>query len=168
MKDSIVVMGVAGCGKSSFGQALAAATGMRLIEGDDFHSAGNRQKMGRGTPLDDSDRADWLDSLAGQLRVHPEGVVLTCSALKKAYREHLRQAAPRLRFVFMQIDRPLALERVAQRAGTHFFSASLVDSQFETLEPPGGEPGVLTVDASVPIAALSRQVGGWLGEEIHR
>jgi gluconokinase len=168
MTDSIVVMGVAGCGKSSLGQAIAAANGMRLIEGDDFHSAGNRQKMSSGTPLTDSDRADWLDSLAGELRAHPEGVVLTCSALKKAYRDHLRRAAPGLRFVFMQIDRPLALVRVAQRAGTHFFSSSLVDSQFDTLESPVGEPRVLVVEASLPIDALSRQVGAWLGEAADR
>lgn len=167
MKASIVVMGVAGCGKSSLGEAIAAATGLRLIEGDDFHSADNRQKMGSGTPLNDADRADWLDSLAGELRDHPEGVVLTCSALKKAYRDHLRQAAPGLRFVFMHIDRPLALVRVAQRAGTHFFSSSLVDSQFDTLESPVGEPGVLALEASAPIAELSQQVGAWLGEQAH-
>jgi gluconokinase len=89
-------------------------------------------------------------------------VVLTCSALKRAYRERLRAAAPGLRFVFLDIPREEARARVAARAGTHFFSLSLVDSQFATLQSPAGEPGVLCVDARAPLAQLRRQVGDWL------
>jgi gluconokinase len=159
--DRIVIMGVAGCGKSSLGAAVAAGEGLALIEGDDFHSAASRAKMSRGVALTDEDRAQWLEVLGGRLASHPQGVVLTCSALKRAYRDRLRAAAPGLRFVFLEIDRTAAQQRVAGR-GSHFFSASLVDSQFATLESPVGEPGVLRVDALAALPALQAQVSAWL------
>ena len=159
---SIVIMGVAGCGKSSLGAAVSRATGLTLVEGDDHHSAANRDKMARGVPLTDADRDGWLTTLSDQLRNHPQGVVMTCSALKKAYRARLRQAAPGLRFVFMEIPREQSLQRVAARAGAHFFSTVLVDNQFTTLEDPSGEPGVLKVDAMAPLAQLQIQVTQWL------
>ncbi|MGH8805820.1 MAG: gluconokinase [Polaromonas sp.] len=162
MTDSIVIMGVAGCGKSSLGAVVAQATGLRLVEGDDYHSAASRDKMSRGVALTDADRDGWLGTLSDQLRSHPEGLVLTCSALKSAYRERLRQAAPGLRFVFLEISREQALARVAARAPLHFFSSSLVDSQFATLEPPTGEPGVLRVDALAPLSQLQAEVSTWL------
>ncbi len=167
MNKAIVIMGVAGCGKSSLGDAVAAAEGLPLVEGDDFHSLANRDKMSRGIALDDADRAGWLDTLGGQLRAHPDGMVLTCSALKRSYRERLRGAAPGLRFVFLELGREAALQRVAARAASHFFSASLVDSQFATLESPVGEPGVLRADALEPLERLTAQVSAWLhqGEE---
>lgn len=154
-------MGVAGCGKSTVGAAVAAAEHLPLIEGDDFHSPQSREKMARGTPLTDTDRAQWLVTLGRQLAGHPDGVVLTCSALKRAYRDQLRQAAPGLRFLFLEIAPDAAQQRVSGR-GSHFFSASLVDSQFATLESPVGEEGVLAVDALEPIASLQRRVAGWL------
>jgi gluconokinase len=163
MGARIVIMGVAGCGKSSLGAAVAAAERLPLIEGDDFHSAASRAKMAQGTPLDDSDRAQWLVTLGEQLAGHPQGVVLTCSALKRAYREQLRQAAPGLRFVFLAIDRDAAQQRVASR-GSHFFSASLVDSQFATLESPVAETGVLRVDALEPLHGLQQRVSAWLDD----
>jgi gluconokinase len=89
-------------------------------------------------------------------------LVLTCSALKRAYRERLRQAAPGLRFVFLDIGREQAQARVAARAAQHFFSTTLVDSQFATLEAPTGEPGVLRVDALKPLAQLQAEVTAWL------
>ncbi|MDP2257354.1 MAG: gluconokinase [Polaromonas sp.] len=162
MTDSIVIMGVAGCGKSSLGAVLAQAAGLRLVEGDDFHSAASRDKMARGIALTDADRDGWLSTLSAQLRAHPEGLVLTCSALKKAYRERLRQAAPGLRFVFLDISREQAEARVAARAQLHFFSSSLVDSQFATLEAPTGEAGVLRVDALKSLAQLQAEVTTWL------
>ena len=162
MTSSIVIMGVAGCGKSSLGAAVARAEGLPLVEGDDHHSAESRAKMSQGIALTDADRDGWLVRLAEQLRAHPQGVVLTCSALKRAYRERLRAAAPGLRFVFLSISREQALARVSARAPQHFFSASLVDSQFATLEPPLGEPGVLPVDALAPLSQLQAQVSAWL------
>jgi len=141
---------------------VAQATGLPLVEGDDHHSAANRDKMSRGIPLTDTDRDGWLAALCEQLRTHPDGVVLTCSALKKAYRDRLRQAAPGLRFVFMAINRDEAQARVMARANTHFFSTALVDSQFETLEVPMGESGVLRVDALAPLTDLQTQITPWL------
>ena len=158
----LVVMGVAGCGKSSLGQSLAAALQLPLIEGDDHHSAASRTKMSQGVPLTDADREGWLTQLGQLLQARPEGAVLTCSALKKAYRDRLRAACPSLRFAFLQIDRAQAEARVKARAQTHFFSAALVDSQFATLESPTGEPGVLTLDATLPLSALEQQACAWL------
>ena len=158
----LVVMGVAGCGKSSLGQSLAAALQLPLIEGDDHHSAASRTKMSQGVPLTDADREGWLAQLGQLLQARPEGAVLTCSALKKAYRDRLRAACPSLRFAFLQIDRAQAEARVKARAQTHFFSAALVDSQFATLESPTGEPGVLTLDATLPLSALEQQACAWL------
>lgn len=129
-------MGVAGCGKSSLAAAFARAEALTLIEGDAFHSADSVDKMSRGVALTDADRARWLERLGAELRAHPRGVVLTCSALRRAYRERLRAASPGLRFAFREIDRHAALVRVNARAGARFFSAGLVDSQFATLESP--------------------------------
>ena len=161
MASRIVIMGVAGCGKSTVGAAVAAAEGLPLVEGDDFHSTANRAKMAGGIALTDADRAEWLQELGRQLAAHPAGVVLTCSALRRSYREQLRHAAPDLRFVFLEIGREEAQQRVAGR-GTHFFSASLVESQFATLESPVGEPGVLRVDALEPLEAQQGRIAAWL------
>lgn len=161
MQTALVVMGVAGCGKSSLGAAVAARLGLPLVEGDAFHPPANVEKMRLGQPLDDADRAGWLDALADELRRHPGGVVLTCSALRRAYRERLRAAAPGLRFAFLDIARDEAQRRVQARA-SHFFSPSLVDSQFATLESPVGEAGVLRLDATAPLDQLSAAIHDWL------
>jgi len=162
MNVSVVIMGVAGCGKSSLGRAVAEAMQLPLVEGDDFHSPESRQKMSQGVALTDDDRAGWLDRLSAQLRQHPGGMVLTCSALKKVYRERLRQAAPGLLFAFLQISPADAQARVGSRGEAHFFSTKLVDSQFATLQVPTGEPGVLTLDATAPLQQLQAEVTAWL------
>lgn len=161
MGASVVFMGVAGCGKSSLAAAVAQALGLPLVEGDDFHSPANRHKMGQGTALTDADREGWLAVLGAQLQGAPEGIALTCSALKRSYRDQLRLASPGLRFVFLELSREAAQTRVAARPG-HFFGPALVNSQFETLEPPTGEPGVLRVDACAPLADLCGQVVSWV------
>lgn len=161
----VVVMGVSGCGKSSLGAALAEALALPLIEGDDFHPPANVSKMRAGIALTDADRAGWLETLARTLAAHPQGAVLTCSALKRAYRDRLRAAVPRLRFVFMDLSREEAERRVAGRGPGHFFSTSLVADQFATLESPVGEAGVLAVDATAPLPELARRVQGWLRED---
>ena len=169
MVDGLVVMGVAGCGKSSLGALVAQAERVALIEGDSFHSAASRQKMSDGVALTDADRQDWLATLGEQLAAHAgRGVVLTCSALRRAYRERLRQALPGLRFAFLDIARDDALARVQARASTHFFSSSLVDSQFATLEVPTGEPGVLRLDATAPLAQLQQEIHAWLSQPLTR
>jgi gluconokinase len=157
----VVVMGVSGCGKSAVGERIAQSLGLPLVEGDEFHPASNIDKMSRGLPLEDDDRAGWLDRLASELARHPAGAVLTCSALKRAYRDRLRAAAPGLRFVHLQLTQDEALRRVQSRGG-HFYPPSLVASQFEALEDPAGEPGVMGVDAALPLDTVAEQVLGWL------
>lgn len=159
--SSLVVMGVAGCGKSSLGQRCAEALGLPLLEGDDFHSESNVTKMRSGTPLSDDDRAAWLEALATQLQAHPQGVVLTCSALKQRYRERLRAAAPGLRFVFLDLTQDQARARVAARPA-HLFPVSLVASQFAALEDPRHEPGVLHLDATQSLNDLGAAVVRWV------
>ena len=157
----IVVMGVSGCGKSHVGALIAQRLGLPLVEGDEFHPEANRARMNQGIALTDADRAGWLQVLGEQLRARPAGAVLTCSALKLAYRERLRAAAPGLRFAWLDLSPAAAEARVAQRAA-HFFPAGLVATQFEALEPPLGEAGVLRLDALQPPPALAEQVADWL------
>ncbi len=164
--ESIVIMGVAGCGKSSLATVVARATGLPLVEGDDHHSAASLAKMRCGQPLTDADRAGWLSALAGELSAAPKGLVLTCSALKRAYRDRLRAACTGLRFVFMDISRDDAHARVTARSPQHFFSVTLIDSQFATLEPPHDEPGVLRVNALAPLEQLQAQVTGWIQQKV--
>ncbi len=158
----LVIMGVAGCGKSSLGQACAKAWQVSLLEGDHFHSAANVHKMRSGVALSDDDRAAWLDLLAAELAMpNPSPVVLTCSALRQRYRDRLRAAAPQVRFVFLALTREQARARVAARPA-HLFPVSLVDSQFETLEDPTGEPGVLQLDATRPLNELTEATTRWM------
>ncbi|WP_243040079.1 gluconokinase [Dyella sedimenti] len=160
---AIVAMGVAGCGKSSVATALCERLGAHLIEGDAFHPERNIHKMASGTPLTDADRQDWLDALARELAhavASHRRTVLTCSALKRRYREVLRAAEPGLGFVFLALPPEEAARRVAQRSH-HFMPATLVESQFRDLEPPTGEPRVLTVDATDPVAVLVERIMAW-------
>jgi gluconokinase len=158
--SSLIVMGVAGSGKSTLAAALAEQLQRPWLEGDQFHSDANRRKMAQGEPLTDEDRASWLATLAEQLRRQP-GALVACSALKRAYRDQLRAASPGLRFAFLDIDKSEASRRVSTRSA-HFFAASLMDSQFETLESPVGEPGVLHLDALKPLAELQDEACDWL------
>jgi gluconokinase len=153
-------MGVAGSGKSTLAAALAERLGRSWLEGDLFHSEANRRKMAKGEPLTDEDRASWLATLAEQLRQQP-GALVACSALKRSYRDQLRAASPGLRFAFLDIDKSEASRRVSARSA-HFFAASLMDSQFETLESPVGERGVLHLDALKPLAELQDEACDWL------
>lgn len=154
-------MGVAGCGKSAVGQRLAQQLGLPLIEGDVFHPPANVAKMQQGVPLTDADRADWLGRLGHELSRYPLGSVLTCSALKAAYRNTLRRAMPDLRFVHLCIAQEESLRRVAARAD-HFYPPSLVASQFEALQDPSGEPGVLALDASASLDELVSRAAAWM------
>ena len=156
----VVVMGVAGCGKSSLAERCARALQLPLVEGDDFHSVANVQKMRSGVPLDDTDRDGWLTALAGELRQRPQGAVLTCSALRRRYRDRLREGVPDLRFLYLRLTEDQARARVSARAG-HLFPASLVASQFEALECPGEEAGVLTLDAGLRLPALEALALAW-------
>ncbi|QKK26132.1 gluconokinase [Rhizobium hidalgonense] len=145
---AVVVMGVSGCGKSSVGERIAAQNGLTFLEGDQLHPARNVEKMAKGIPLTDDDRLPWLDRIGAEIKAaqnQSQGVVISCSALKRNYRDRLRRAAGgRLAFVFLDGSRELLLSRMQARQG-HFMPASLLDSQLQTLEPPTGEPGVVTV-----------------------
>jgi len=159
----VVVMGVAGSGKSTVGRALAAELGWPFFDGDDFHPEGNLRKMRAGTPLDDGDRAPWLDRLAALLREQLQqgtSAVLACSALKARYRARLA-VDDRVRFVFLDVDREELVRRLALRRD-HFLPAALLDSQLRELEPPG--PGVLAVDGALgPPEAVASRIRGRLG-----
>ncbi|MFF8813171.1 gluconokinase [Streptomyces pactum] len=131
----VVVMGVSGTGKSTVGALLADRLGVPYAEGDAFHSPANIAKMSAGTPLDDADRLPWLDAIGAWARDHRStGGVVSCSALKRSYRDRLRAAAPGLFFLHLTGDRDLIAERMAARTG-HFMTGALLDSQFATLEP---------------------------------
>ncbi len=159
----VVVMGVAGCGKSAVGQRIAQGLGLPLIEGDEFHPAANIDKMSQGLPLTDQDRAGWLQRLGQELTRHPGGAILTCSALKRNYRDSLRAAAPGLRFVHLALSQEQALGRVASRGG-HFYPPSLVASQFQALEDPAAEAGVLVMDACLALEEVVRRAIAWLAQ----
>ena len=158
-------MGVAGCGKSTLGSGLAQALQLPFLEGDSYHSPDNVRKMRDGMALDDADRLGWLACLGSALQAHTSGAVLSCSALKHSYREQLRAAVTPLYFVHPQITPELAQLRVSARASDHMFPASLVQSQFATLQDPHAEPGVLQLDASLDNAALCRHAVAWMAQQ---
>jgi len=151
-RNLYVVMGVTGSGKSTVGAKLAHALGVDFVEGDDYHPLENVKRMAAGIPLTDDDRAGWLRALAIRIREAREagrGLVLTCSALKRSYRDILRAAAPELQFVFLEGSRELIAERLAGRRG-HFMPASLLDSQIATLEEPLPDEQALAYDITQP------------------
>lgn len=155
MTPLILVMGVSGAGKSTVGHAIAAALTLSFADADDFHPAANIAKMSRGEALNDSDRWPWLAAIGAHLAAHRgRGCVVTCSALKRAYRDALRAAAPDLRLVFLTGDPALVAARQAARQN-HFMPPSLVASQFATLEPPAPEEAAITLDVDAPPAILA-------------
>lgn len=160
MSEHVVMMGVSGCGKSAVGAALARIELLPFVEGDAFHPPANIAKMSAGIPLVDADRVGWLDALGREMGRHPDGAIVSCSALKRSYRDRLRAAVPGLRFVFLELTPEESIRRVSQRE--HFFPATLVENQFATLESPVGEPGVLRLDATGPVAELADAASLWL------
>jgi len=157
----LVVMGVAGCGKSVVGAQLAERLALPLVEGDDFHPASDIEKMRAGQRLTADDRAAWLRRLAQQLQAQPRGAVLTCSALRRADRELLRAGAPRLHFLHLALTPHQALERVAARTD-HFYPPSLVAGDFEALEDPAREPQVHVLDATLHVERIVEAALRWL------
>ncbi|MEQ6292452.1 gluconokinase [Vogesella sp. GCM10023246] len=156
--NNIVIMGVAGCGKSHIGQALAAALGAAFIEGDSFHPPENIALMSAGVPLDDQHRQGWLQSLAAQLAAgHASGSVLACSALKRRYRDILRSADPDILFVHLAGSVEQIAPRMQQR-GAHFMPISLLASQFADLEPPAADENALTVNVGEAPDAITQRI----------
>ena len=157
-------MGVAGCGKSAVGAALAARLDATYLDGDDLHPQANIDKMSRGEALTDEDRWPWL-TLVGQKLAAPDGIlILGCSALKRRYRDHIRkEAGAPVLFVHLAGSRKLIATRMAARAG-HFMPASLIDSQFAALEPPGPDENAVTVDIDRPLERIVDDIARHLEE----
>ena len=147
----VVAMGVSGSGKSTVGAALAQRLRVPFADADDFHPAANIAKMTAGEALDDDDRRPWLEAIGEWLTAHAEaGGVMSCSALKRTYRDQLRRHAPAAEFLHLHGSREVIARRQASRPG-HFMPASLLDSQFATLEPlaPDEQGQVVDVDQSI-------------------
>ncbi|MEO8241484.1 MAG: gluconokinase [bacterium] len=153
----LVIMGVAGCGKSTVGAGLATRSGVPYRDGDDLHPAANVAKMAAGTPLTDDDRWPWLDLVARALATDAP-LMIGCSALKRSYRDRIRHGAggPVL-FVHLSGARKVIEARMAGRTG-HFMPVALLDSQFATLEPPAADEWHLTVDIDQPLNAIVTQI----------
>ncbi|WAZ23887.1 gluconokinase [Streptomyces cinnabarinus] len=146
----IVVTGVAGTGKTTVARLLAQRMALPFAEGDDFHSPTAIAKMSAGTPLDDADRRPWLDSIGRWLHERDtagSGGIVTCSALKRRYRDTLRAACPSVFFLHLTATRAQLLDRISKRTG-HYMPTSLLDSQLATLEPLALDEHGATLDAS--------------------
>ena len=158
----IVLMGVAGSGKTTVGKTLAGLLGWQFYDADDFHPARNREKMRRGLPLDDDDRRPWLAAIRAaivQSLTCEENAIYACSALRQAYRQLLAVDAEKVRFVYLKGPAGLIAARLANRRG-HFFDPALLQSQFKDLEEPRG---VLEADISLPPAAIADFIIAALG-----
>lgn len=156
----VVIMGVAGSGKTAVGSALAARLGWRFIDADDLHPPANIAKMSAGTPLTDQDRAPWLAAVGRQLASGPR-TIAACSALKRAYRNAIAEAAPGVFFVHPVVPRATLAARMRTREG-HFMPASLLDSQLAALEPlEPGEPGI-AIDADRDLDSVVQELAGRL------
>lgn len=154
----ICVMGVSAAGKSTVGAALAEAIGVPFLDADDLHPAVNRNKMAAGVPLVDEDRWPWLDAVGERFRDdRPTGLVVACSALRRAYRDRIRRHERDVVFVHLHGTRELLAARAASRTG-HFMPAALLDSQLETLEPLESDEAGVIADVSAPVGAAVSEV----------
>jgi carbohydrate kinase (thermoresistant glucokinase family) len=161
----LVVMGVSGSGKTTVAEKLAAALGVEFLEGDKFHPPSNVEKMKSGTPLTDEDRWPWLRAIAAKIdewRAEGKGGVITCSALKRTYRDILIGNRPQVRVVYLKGSHALIHQRMAARRG-HFMPVGLLDSQFATLQEPGPDERPIVTDiGGTPaeiVADIIRQLG---------
>lgn len=162
----LVVMGVSGSGKTTVAALLAAALGWQFEEGDDLHPPANVEKMSHGTPLTDEDRWPWLHRIAEVIdgwRARGESGVLTCSALKRAYRDIIVGNRPDVRLVYLRGDRDIIHGRMATRHG-HFMPVGLLDSQFATLEEPGADENPIVVSVGKRPAEIAQEVIAGLKE----
>ena len=155
----IVVMGVSGSGKTTVGRLIAQKLEMPFVDGDDLHSPANKQKMADGIPLQDADRMSWLNAIAEVLRGPP--TVLACSALKRKYRDTLRDAAPNLRLVYLSGSKTLLAQRLAARSH-EFMPPRMLESQLQTLEPPQAEEKALTLNIESPPGEIAKSVASWI------
>ena len=156
-KGAVIVMGVTSCGKTSVGEGLAKEFDCPFIEGDKLHPAANIKKMSAGIPLDDGNRWPWLEIIGKAMKAECDkgnGVVASCSSLKKVYRQKLAEAAETpITFIFLHGSRELLAARMADRKG-HFMPTSLLDSQLRTIEVPGPDENALHLDVALSLAEL--------------
>jgi gluconokinase len=153
MTSPIVVMGVSGSGKSTVGAALAQRLRVSFADADDFHPPANVAKMTAGHALDDDDRYPWLEAIGEWLAGHHGGGVMSCSALKRKYRDQLRRHCPEVRFLHLSGSAEVIGRRQASRPG-HFMPASLLASQFETLEPLAADEHGIAIDVDQDIDSI--------------
>ena len=156
-----VIMGVSGCGKSTVGEALAKRLGAPFYDGDDYHPPENVAKMASGKPLDDTDRIPWLARLRNLIAAHlekGETAVLACSALKKRYRDQLREGNDGIQFVHLKGDFELIWGRMQARPG-HYMKAEMLHSQFADLEEPGADEAII-VDIANNVEAIVERILG--------
>lgn len=164
LSHRILVMGVSGSGKSHIGHQLALTLGATFIDGDDYHSPANVAKMASGTPLNDDDRSEWLDSLAAlfaKYQAQDASLVLACSGLKKRYRDRLREGDPGLRILYLEGNRELLLQRLETRAGHFFKGGSMLASQLADLESPS-EDEAFTASIALAPKEIVRQFSATL------
>jgi gluconokinase len=161
---TLVVMGVSGSGKSTVGAALAERLGVPFADADDLHPPANVAKMAAGQPLDDDDRRPWLDAVGRWLAAHPDGGVMSCSALKRAYRDQLRQHAQEVAFLLLDGAPEVIRRRQADRRG-HFMPTSLLASQFATLEPLAADERGVSIDVDRGVEAIVGEYLRWAGSE---
>ena len=166
----IVCMGVSGCGKSTVARAIADSFGVAMLEGDDFHPAENRARMASGKPLTDAMREPWIERIVAALRAEAaagHGCVLACSALRRTHRQRLREAGLDTRFLWLDGTAELLTAWMEARAG-HFMPASLLESQFEALEPPVDEADaeriLLSADWAAPLKRALEAARRFLSE----
>jgi gluconokinase len=154
---TVLIMGVSGSGKTTIGAMLAGRLGWKYAEADDFHPPANVEKMAQGVPLTDEDRWPWLRAIATWMQEQTDPTVVTCSALKRKYREILRESRPDLRLVYLDGSKELIAARLAARHG-HFFPRQLLDSQFADLEPPAPDEDALVVSIDQPIEKIVEEI----------
>jgi gluconokinase len=162
MNLHIIVMGVSGSGKSTVGEKLAEALNLPFLEGDSLHPKSNVDKMAYGIPLQDEDRWPWLDKIGERMAVAEQGLIVSCSSLKKSYRDCLRAAVGgQLAFVFLDGSFEVLHEHMGHRTG-HFMPVTMLESQLATLESPVGEPLVFRADVVDPIEKIVAESLEWL------
>lgn len=161
-----VLMGVSGCGKSSVGAALSASCGMTFVDGDDLHPPANIAKMSQGDALTDADRAPWLADVGRALAEGTGPVVIGCSALRKSYRNIIRKAVPApVHFLHLHAPKAVLAARVTGRKG-HFMPASLLDSQYETLEPLNPDEQGNEIDIALPFPEVIAKAEAYVKETL--
>ena len=162
-----VIMGVAGCGKSSIGAKVARQLGTVYLDGDDLHPEANIAKMSNGIPLNDDDRAPWLDEVGATLARQPDGSLIGCSALRRIYRDRIRNAVGKpVAFIHLAGSRKVIEGRMSARSG-HFMPVALLDSQFATLEPLDADEDGCVIDIDQTFEQVVRAAADYLRQRVN-